>query len=448
MPKYAPARYSRRASLWRNQYSYVCVIDATIRDLPSPIAIYMTWTMGDGRASSQNQPCPAISVVMPVRNEQPYLNAAIASVLAQSFTDFELLIHDDGSTDGTGAILARQAGGDPRIRLFHSAEPLGVATACNRMIAQVRSPIIARMDADDVAHPDWLQRLYRVLVGHADLVLAGCLMSGMDATGRHVRDADRWRLGQPSVFPPFGHGSAIFRKAAFDRIGGYRPRCTYWEDFDLTLRLAGQGRIAVLPDTLYRYRFAATSTRLVSDQREVERAVVTMLRCAASYEATGDYEDVLAAGVSDVSGDPLFPRALAALSSNRVWNGVRPRQWRRIATAVLRRPRLRGFMLLFFATWAEINPASLRIALGRLVSWRSRHARLPLSDGALLWQPGATPRALIDPAWPALRSAAVGERTLAQTQSPGTAQTVGGREDGQKHTPRRGSRLSAGQRDQ
>ncbi|WP_288413669.1 glycosyltransferase family A protein [uncultured Sphingomonas sp.] len=328
---------------------------------------------------------------MPVRNEQPYLDAAVGSVLEQSFADFEFLIHDDGSTDGTGAILARRAAGDARIRLFHSAEPLGVAIACNRMIAQARSSIIARMDADDIAHPCWLERLHILLVEHPDLVLAGCLMSGMDATGRHVRDADHWRLVQPSVFPPFGHGSAIFRKTAFDRIGGYRRQCTYWEDFDLTLRLSEQGRIAVLPDALYRYRFAATSTRLVSNQREVERAVVTMLRCAAGYQATGGYEDVLAAGVSDAATDPHFPRALAALSSNRIWNGIRPRQWRRTADAVFRRPTLQGSMLLVLATWANVSPTSLRMVLGWLVAWRSRRAMAKWGNGPIIWNPGAAP---------------------------------------------------------
>jgi hypothetical protein len=120
-----------------------------------------------------------------------------------------------------------------------------------------------------------------------------------------------------------------------------------------------------------------------------------MLNCAASYQAIGSYDDILATGVPDVAKDPYFPRALAALASNRIWNGVRPRQWTRIAAAVIRRPTLRGLMLLGFATWADISPTSLRSALSQLIAWRSRRARAAWGDRPVLWRPGVAPSPLV-----------------------------------------------------
>lgn len=331
---------------------------------------------------------PLISVVMSARNEAPYIDAAVASVLAQTFTDFEFVIHDDASSDGTSELLRAWAARDPRIRLQRSDESLGVWSACNRAIGTARAAIIARMDGDDIAHPDWLARLYDVLSERPDVVLVGCLWTGMDATGRKVRAADRWRVTQPSIFPPFGHGSSMFRRAAFDRVGGYRRECIYWEDFDLTLRLAREGRVLVVPEELYRYRFAATSTRLVADQSAVERGVATMFRCADAYRRTGDYEVVLRSSIDGAPGSHgELQRTLLSLSSNRLWNALRPRKWRRVA-ATTRRPITRATITnLAIATWSEISPRSLRTVLAALIAWRSRRAPAQAGTPPVRWEP-------------------------------------------------------------
>src|SRR3977135_257076 len=101
---------------------------------------------------------PLISVVMPVHNALPFLNESISSILAQSFTDFEFVILDDASTDSSLELLREWSRRDQRIQIHESTQRLGLAGSSNAVVSEARSAIIARMDADDVAHPDRLRR--------------------------------------------------------------------------------------------------------------------------------------------------------------------------------------------------------------------------------------------------------------------------------------------------
>ncbi|MEM6750084.1 MAG: glycosyltransferase, partial [Planctomycetota bacterium] len=93
---------------------------------------------------------PSLSVGMTVYNGQRYLSAALGSLLSQDFEDFELVVVDDGSTDASPDILARVAKRDARVRVIRQ-DNAGISAAANRMIAETRAPLIARMDADDLA---------------------------------------------------------------------------------------------------------------------------------------------------------------------------------------------------------------------------------------------------------------------------------------------------------
>src|SRR6056297_1922581 len=133
------------------------------------------WQRSDWQAELVNgvpHSSPQVSVVMPVRDGLPFLPAAITSLLRQRFDAFELLVIDDGSQDGTAAYL--ETCQDPRIRVFHQDRPQGVAAALNRGLHHARAPLIARMDADDVAHPDRLMQQLDYLRQHPDCVIVGC----------------------------------------------------------------------------------------------------------------------------------------------------------------------------------------------------------------------------------------------------------------------------------
>jgi glycosyltransferase involved in cell wall biosynthesis len=203
---------------------------------------------------------PTVSVVMSVYNARRYVARAIRSVRSQTVRDWELLIFDDGSIDGTREILGEYARRDSRIRLFLN-EHRGYVTWLNEGLRQARGPFWARMDADDVALPHRFAKQVAYLRQHRD-----CVAVGADAM---QVDADGWPMGrlrvpltheqiEASLLEGLGevlcHPVAMFRRDALTAVGGYRKECELAEDVDLYLRLAEVGRLANLPDVLLRYR--------------------------------------------------------------------------------------------------------------------------------------------------------------------------------------------------
>src|SRR5256885_11986133 len=114
---------------------------------------------------------PAVTVLMPVLNAERFVCEAIASILTQSWTDFEFLIVDDGSTDATPAAIASFT--DPRIRVITNPAPEGVARALNRGLDAARAPLVARHDGDDIAHPKRIETQLAFLRANPEIVLLG-----------------------------------------------------------------------------------------------------------------------------------------------------------------------------------------------------------------------------------------------------------------------------------
>ncbi len=220
-----------------------------------------------------------VSVVMPVHNALPYLDEAVRSILGQSYSNFEFVILDDASTDGTTQRLREWAERDSRIRLHEGERNLGPAASSNFVVEQARTALIARMDADDVSHPERLRDQVSLLRSQPDVGLVGSLCEILDGRGRVVRGPDEWRLDSQSWFAPFPHGSIMFRRDIFDRIGGYREQCVFWEDQDLFLRVARETRILTIGRPLRQHRHSQISTILAQGQDRVERAVDLMYRC-------------------------------------------------------------------------------------------------------------------------------------------------------------------------
>jgi glycosyltransferase involved in cell wall biosynthesis len=209
---------------------------------------------------------PAVSVLMPVRNGAAYLPASVASIQAQDFPSFELLVIDDGSTDATPALLASFAAADPRIRVFRQP-PQGIVAALNAGIAEARAPYLARLDADDIARPDRLSKQIAFMEARPEIGLLGTWAEVIDETGnaagRLTPPADPAVLARALARTnPFVHSSVMMRTALVRRLGGYRAAFRAAEDYDLWLRLAEAGGVANLPENLVQYRrHAASETR-------------------------------------------------------------------------------------------------------------------------------------------------------------------------------------------
>lgn len=221
---------------------------------------------------------PRSSVVMPVYNAERHLAEAIESVLGQSFADFELVIVDDGSTDGSAEIIRRFAQRDHRI-LARFCPRRGVAAARNECVHLARAELLAVMDADDVAEPRRLEVQLGYLEGHPECVALGGQMLCVDEDGDPLWPSEL-PLDHDAIDARLmaGHGgalanpTAVLRREAVLRVGGYRSEFQIGsEDYDLLLRLAELGRLANLPDILVRYRLhdESLTARFTVGQREL-----------------------------------------------------------------------------------------------------------------------------------------------------------------------------------
>ena len=217
----------------------------------------------DGRVPDWDQrpaqQAPVVSVCMPVYNGAKYLDEAIASILDQTYRDFELLIIDDGSTDGTLAILNHHAARDPRIRAT-SRPNKGLAPTLRELAEQARGEFIARMDADDIALPERFQKQVEYLRAHPDCVMVGCRVWEADLEGDLVGEyltlADHQEIDAfhfQMIGPALVHPSVMMRRDAVLAVGQYRD-FPIAEDVNLFLRLAERGYLARLPDYLLIYR--------------------------------------------------------------------------------------------------------------------------------------------------------------------------------------------------
>jgi glycosyltransferase involved in cell wall biosynthesis len=209
-----------------------------------------------------------VSIIIPVYNEFRTFNQVLERIreapLPAGCTK-EIIVIDDGSTDGSERILAEAAARDPRLRVYRQANA-GLTRALIKGCALARGRFIARQDGDDLSMPDRLRRQCELLDGDASLMFvsswAEVIGPGDEPLLRHERPADSDEatrlLVHGRVGPP-GHGSVMFRRDAYQRAGGYRELFYYAQDGDLWLRLAAMGRLAYVPDVLYRYRISSES---------------------------------------------------------------------------------------------------------------------------------------------------------------------------------------------
>jgi glycosyltransferase involved in cell wall biosynthesis len=230
---------------------------------------------------------PLISVCLPVYNTERYVAQAVESILNQTLGDFELLILDDGSTDGSLEILRRYADRDPRIRLT-SRPNKGLAASLNELIDQSRGEFLARMDADDIALPERFARQVEYLRAHPEYVLIGCRVRVIDPEGDPMCDwctqqeheaIDTCYLGG-NVITAICHPAFMMRRDAVLAVGKYRL-FEVSEDIDLVLRLAEYGRIANVPDVLLQYRMHARNiSKAASYLNTVDRVYGEIVRDA------------------------------------------------------------------------------------------------------------------------------------------------------------------------
>ena len=260
---------------------------------------------------------PAVSVLMPVRDGQVYLDEAMSSLLAQTFADFEILVVDDGSTDDTPGQLERWVREDERIRVI-SSEPVGIVHALELGRAEARGRYLARMDVDDVADPHRFAAQFAMLENHP--MLSGCGCGVRYFPTEAVRDGARryeaWinSIRSPDevarsvwVECPLAHPTFFLRSTSVEEVGGYAD--TGWpEDYDLILRLHRAGhQLANVPRVLHRWRERVD--RL--SRTDLRYSLGSFLRCRVHHLVRGPLahgRDVVVWGAGPVG--KTFARAL------------------------------------------------------------------------------------------------------------------------------------------
>ena len=217
---------------------------------------------------------PTISVVMPVYNVERYVASAIESILNQTFADFEFLIIDDGSTDGSLKIIQDYAKRDGRMNVISRANT-GQTRAMNELIELSRSEFIARMDGDDIAMPNRFQLQLDCLKNHPDVVAVGGGVAWIDQDGDEICNfPTRQTHDEIDAAHMAGVGGAVsqpaamFRKSALLAVGGMREDTHLAEDVDLFLRLAEHGKLMNLPEIVLKWRLHPGSTGATKTKRQ------------------------------------------------------------------------------------------------------------------------------------------------------------------------------------
>lgn len=198
-------------------------------------------------------PTPRVSMVMPVHNGQRWLEEAIASVLDQSFSDFELILVDDASRDASPAIMDAAAARDPRVRVVRLEQNGGLPAALNHGFAAARGELHSWTSDDNLLRPAMLERLVATLDAHPDAGVAFADFTLIDDDGAvlgHSRVGPIERI----IYSNNVGACFLYRRAVTEALGGYDTALFGVEDYDFWLRAAARFRFVELHEDLYLYR--------------------------------------------------------------------------------------------------------------------------------------------------------------------------------------------------
>lgn len=245
-----------------------------------------------------------ISIILPAYNAAQFIQSAIDSILQQTFSEFELIVVDDGSTDDTLQILEALVQQDSRIRLLRRAHG-GLSRALNQGIATARYDWIGRMDADDIALPDRLQKQVEAIHNNPQVVAWGTYAYHINTQGKTLSVActgptteeEFVRQRQAGHLVQLIHPTVVLRKDVLLAVGGYKPEFEPVEELELFDRMAAYGATLAIPEPLLRYRVHSGSVSMQQFfvQRVLMRYVVTRHRDRLAGQPEQSYEQFLQA---------------------------------------------------------------------------------------------------------------------------------------------------------
>lgn len=232
---------------------------------------------------------PLVSILVPVYNSASFLPSLLASVRLQDYQHWELIFVDDLSTDGSREWLKEASGKDSRLQVLYNARNLGPSATLNRAATISRGPLLARLDADDTMLPERISRQVAFMKKHVRVGLLGSFYQNVRPDGRRGKvettpalDGDALRSSF-LFFNPMGHSTVMFRREAFERIGGYDETLRASLDYDVLARLSRATDCAVLPRALVNYLTHAENITTRAAKLQLENAMVIQRQLLEAY---------------------------------------------------------------------------------------------------------------------------------------------------------------------
>ena len=230
---------------------------------------------------------------MPAYNAERYIEEAISSILNQSFSDFELIIIDDCSTDATWKLIENHKKKDTRIRTFLNKENLGIAGNRNKGVSLVTGKYLLWQDADDVSLPERMQMQFKYLERNADVAIVGGYLELFNTHGTigirsyPLEDAEMRKC--IFRYSPIAQPAAMLRVESLRMTGTYNLEYPPAEDLDMTFRLGQNYKLGNIGETLIRYRVSDNSATFTS----LRKMEISTLKIRRKYWSSSAYEKTL-----------------------------------------------------------------------------------------------------------------------------------------------------------
>ena len=265
----------------------------------------------DARATSAilravRSPDPRVSVIIGTWNRAQYVGQAVRSILDQTMDDLELIVADDGSTDGTDAVIAEFD--DPRVRYLPGPHA-GISRNLNRALAEARAPYAALLDSDDWSYPARLERQLAVLDSRPEVAAVGHRLEEVDEHGNKLSPRTSFAAGDVNGvlmrFNPLPHSSVAYRRDAVLALGGYDPSYTCTVDWDLWLRLADHHVIHTLDEVLGVRRVHKASISVARELDQVRAGLRARVASARRRHSVRGVTGLLPAMLSLATPMPL-----------------------------------------------------------------------------------------------------------------------------------------------
>ena len=276
-------------------------------------------------------PTPAVSIIIPIYNRMEFVGGTLASIVRQTFQDFEVVIIDAGSTEPVPVVVNESIADDPRFRLMISPVQLNSAQARNATLSEVRAPIVAVIDSDDVMVPHRLERQVQVLAERPDIVAVGGSMSAVDEHGLGWRKGGVTDTGVVPDTPNRVHWLMPFRAPTLSStitvrtdvlraVGGFDEDHPLCDDYGMTWRLTEVGGFLMLPEIMSTYRIHSKQVSSTTPGRQAMQ--VALLRRSIMMSRLNrslDLKLVIAAAGGPSADDETSAAAEALCSELLAW---------------------------------------------------------------------------------------------------------------------------------